>query len=247
MLFFSYLVQITANMKLLGSFLAIFLQLLILPGIGLCVETNADTVVKVLGKVINSKTKEPVAANIIYEKLPYSDDMGVAQSDQQGEYQMFMIKNAEYNIKVNAAGYNDLATKITVDRLNDGGEFERDFELNPAGTHEIIKLDNLIFSTGKADISASSHEELDGLAKMMHDRSTITVQLEGHTDFAGNAQANLKLSQGRVEEVKKYLVKKGVKKDRILLKAFGGSQPITRDRTDDGRRRNRRVEVRVVD
>ena len=107
-------------------------------------------------------------------------------------------------------------------------------------------MENLIFATGKSDISSSSYEELDGLAHTMKGRSSIIVQLEGHTDFAGNAQANLQLAQDRVEEVKTYLVRKGIKKNRILLKAFGGSKPLTRDRTEEGRRSNRRVEVRII-
>ena len=159
---------------------------------------------------------------------------------------MFLLKSAEYNVKVQAPGFNEFTAKMTVNPLNDAGEFVLNFELNPSGTHEIIRLENLIFSTGKADISSLSHSELDDLARTMHERANIIVQLEGHTDFAGNSQANLQLSQDRVEAVKKYLVKKKVKKDRILLKAFGGSQPITRDRSDQGRRMNRRVEVRVI-
>jgi len=233
-------------MKSLGSFLAISSMLLLLPGTGLCLEIQADTVVKVTGKVTNSQTQGPVEANIIYEKLPYGDDMGVSLSTTDGLYHMFVMKNAEYNVTVNAPGYNVFTVKMTVDPLNEAGEFELDFELSPSGTHEIIRLENLIFATGKADISPSSHSELDDLAHTMHDRAAIIVQLEGHTDFAGNFQANLQLSQDRVEAVKKYLVKKKVKKDRILLKAFGGSQPITRDRSDQGRRMNRRVEVRVI-
>jgi len=74
---------------------------------------------------------------------------------------------------------------------------------------------------------------------------TIVATL-GHTDFAGNAEANMELSQERVEAVKDYLVKKGVKKNRIRLKAFGGSNPVSRERTEEARAANRRVEVRVL-
>ena len=234
-------------MKSLGSFLTISLLLLLLPGVGLCIETKADTVVKVSGKVTSSLTKEPVEASIIYEKLPYADDMGVSHSNVEGLYQMFMLKSAEYKVRVIAPGFIDYAEKIAIDPLNAAGEYGRDFEIRPSGSHEIIRLGNLIFATGKADISPSSHTELDELAQTMHDRPNIKVQLEGHTDFAGNAQANVQLAQERVEAVKKYLVKKGVKKDRIQLKSFGGSHPITRERDDVSRRTNRRVEVRVID
>jgi outer membrane protein OmpA-like peptidoglycan-associated protein len=56
----------------------------------------------------------------------------------------------------------------------------------------------------------------------------------------------MRLSQGRVESVKDYFVDQGVKKNRVLTKAFGGSQPLSQDRTDEAKKRNRRVEVRVI-
>ena len=114
MLFFSYLVQNRAIMKSLGSFLTISLLLLLLPGVGLCIETKADTVVKVSGKVTNSQTKEPVEASIIYEKLPYADDMGVSHSNVEGLYQMFMLKNAEYKVRVIAPGFIDSNQSVEI-------------------------------------------------------------------------------------------------------------------------------------
>ena len=64
--------------------------------------------------------------------------------------------------------------------------------------------------------------------------------------LAGNAEANMKLSEARVEAVKEYLVKNGINKNRILTKAFGGSQPLFTERTDEAKTKNRRVEVRVI-
>jgi outer membrane protein OmpA-like peptidoglycan-associated protein len=70
--------------------------------------------------------------------------------------------------------------------------------------------------------------------------------LEGHTDSQGNPGSNLKLSQSRVEAVKKYLVKKGVSKKRVKTKAFGGTQPLRNEMTPEDRVMNRRVEMRIL-
>jgi outer membrane protein OmpA-like peptidoglycan-associated protein len=56
----------------------------------------------------------------------------------------------------------------------------------------------------------------------------------------------MKLSQDRVEAVKKYLVSKGIDKNRIKTKAFGGTQPLSNDRTEEAKALNRRVEMRVL-
>jgi outer membrane protein OmpA-like peptidoglycan-associated protein len=74
----------------------------------------------------------------------------------------------------------------------------------------------------------------------------MVIQLEGHTDNQGSPEANLKLSQQRVEAVKTYLTKKGVSKNRIKTKAFGGSQPIRNEMTQEDRALNRRVEMRIL-
>ena len=80
----------------------------------------------------------------------------------------------------------------------------------------------------------------------MKENTRIVIQLEGHTDNQGSSKANLALSEDRVEAVKKYLVVKGIAKDRIKTKAFGGSQPLSNEMTQDARAMNRRVEMRIL-
>ena len=111
---------------------------------------------------------------------------------------------------------------------------------------ELIKLENLIFPSGRATISSESYNELDELATWMNDNPAIVIQLEGHTDFRGNATANMQLSEARVVAVKEYLVDQKVKKARILTRAFGGTEPLSRDDTPEAKALNRRVEVRVI-
>jgi outer membrane protein OmpA-like peptidoglycan-associated protein len=116
--------------------------------------------------------------------------------------------------------------------------------LSPKG--ETIVLDHLIFAQSKAIIDPKSFSQLDEVAQMMKENEKIEIQLEGHTDNQGNAGLNLELSQKRVDAVKKYLVEKGVQKNRIKTKAFGGSQPLKNEMTPEARALNRRVEMRIL-
>jgi OmpA-OmpF porin, OOP family len=120
----------------------------------------------------------------------------------------------------------------------------RNIVLTPAG--EAIRLSHLIFSQGKAYIEPQSYQELDEVVSMMKDNERIIIQLEGHTDHVGSAEANFKLSEKRVEAVKKYFVSKGISKNRVKTKAFGGSQPLTHEMTPEARNLNRRVEMRIL-
>lgn len=205
-----------------------------------------NTLIRIKGTVIDQESKSPLAAKVFYEKLPYYDDMGTSSTQQQsGVYELFMLKNTKYTITVKSDNYETISEEIEV--LDDGSKLmEKNFEMKLDAAHEIFNLHNLIFARGRAVIDRSSYAELDDFVVWLNERSDINIQLEGHTDFQGNAQANMALSQNRVDAVKEYLTKKGVKKSRIKTKAFGGTQPLTKERTPEAKASNRRVEVRVL-
>jgi OmpA-OmpF porin, OOP family len=75
----------------------------------------------------------------------------------------------------------------------------------------------------------------------------MVIQLEGHTDYVGDAKENMRLSQARVDAVKDHLVDLGIAKNRIKTKAFGGTVPLSREDTPEGHRMNRRVELRILE
>jgi outer membrane protein OmpA-like peptidoglycan-associated protein len=104
----------------------------------------------------------------------------------------------------------------------------------------------VIFQVGRSKINEDSYSELDVVVKMMKENATMVIQLEGHTDHLGDAKENLKLSKARVESVKDYIVSKNINKSRVKTKAFGGTQPLSRDDTPESHRMNRRVELRIL-
>lgn len=207
---------------------------------------QGDTLIKVTGKVIDQTNGNPVAASVFYEKLPYYDDMGATKSSADGIFEIYLLKNRSYILQVRATGFDAISEEFMVEPETGSAELSKEFALTPDKTNQMIVLENLIFERGRSKISTSSFEELDRLVDWLNERPNMTIQLEGHTDFEGNANANLQLSQERVDAVKEYLVSKGIKKTRVLTKAFGGTQPLSLERTDEAKRKNRRVEVRVI-
>ena len=113
---------------------------------------------------------------------------------------------------------------------------------------EILKtaFDNLEFNTGNAIIKPGSFASLDDLAALLIKKKEWKLQIAGHTDNVGNDQTNLILSKKRSEAVKAYLVSKGVDATRINAIFFGETQPIATNDTEEGRSKNRRVEMTVV-
>jgi OOP family OmpA-OmpF porin len=115
-------------------------------------------------------------------------------------------------------------------------------------TDEVLKdaFDNLNFQFGKAEIKKESLPYLDKLVETLLKAKNWTLEIQGHTDDKGSEQYNLKLSQNRADEVKKYLVSKGVSADTITAKGFGESQPIVANDSDANREKNRRVEFKIT-
>lgn len=211
-------------------------------------QVTTDVYIQFFGEVISTKDSSKVAGvSVQYEKLPYYDDMGIGTSKADGKFEFYLIKGLKYNFSFKKEGFIPLQKEIEIGDEGSGTQkvaFYMEAEAEAEVDH--FTLENLIFARGSADIAASSYTGLDELAAWINARPTVIIQLEGHTDFDGNAEANMLLSQARVESVKTYLISKGVNKNKVLTKAFGGTQPLSTDRTDEAKERNRRVEVTVI-
>ena len=193
------------------------------------------------GKILDATTQKGIEAHIRYSSIPTGSISG-RFTDSTFSFPIFGV--VRYRITAEANGYNP-RTVILDPKEMDNYKVVRNIVLTPSGG--AIRLSHLIFSQGQARIQPQSFQELDEVAQMMEDNGKIIIQLEGHTDNMGNAKANLKLSQKRVEAVKRYLVSKGISKGRIKTKAFGGTQLLTHEVTPEARNANRRVEMRILD
>jgi outer membrane protein OmpA-like peptidoglycan-associated protein len=121
-----------------------------------------------------------------------------------------------------------------------------DLALNSLSLGQTIRLQHIIFEQGTAILLDSSVEELSALIRLLNENATMEIELSGHTDIEGSPIENMKLSQERVKSIKNYLVKQGINPARIRTRAFGSQQPITRNRDENSKQLNRRVELKVL-
>lgn len=110
-----------------------------------------------------------------------------------------------------------------------------------------VKPSNVLGQTVLFNINSSKPNEinLDDLIKNLKEDTKSTVLLVGHTDASGPDNLNLNLSIQRATSVKRYLISKGVKGSRITVKGEGESKPIADNETEEGKAKNRRVEITV--
>jgi outer membrane protein OmpA-like peptidoglycan-associated protein len=72
------------------------------------------------------------------------------------------------------------------------------------------------------------------------------VEIAGHTDSVGNVDYNVKLSERRASSVKQYLIKKGIDPNKVVTKGYGPTDPVADNETEEGRAKNRRVELIIL-
>lgn len=206
-----------------------------------CAYAQGDEAMLAWGKVLDATTHKGVSAKIHYSSIPTGSIYG-RFTDSTYSFPIFGV--VRYQITAEAQGYNPRTVILDPKDIGEVRKVVRNIVLTPAG--EAIRLNSLNFAQGKAQIGPESYSELDEVVAMMKDNDKIVIQLEGHTDNLGNPKANMKLSEDRVEAVKKYIAGKGIPKARIKTKAFGGSKPLTHETTPQARNLNRRVEMRIL-
>jgi outer membrane protein OmpA-like peptidoglycan-associated protein len=123
--------------------------------------------------------------------------------------------------------------------------YDNNVALKPIEVGSLIGLKNIFFETGKSIIKVESYDELDNLANALLKYPNMKIFIEGHTDNKGNDNANLKLSEDRVNSVINFLVNKKVERKRLNGKGYGSKKPIDNNETEEGRNRNRRVEFTI--
>jgi outer membrane protein OmpA-like peptidoglycan-associated protein len=109
-----------------------------------------------------------------------------------------------------------------------------------------LVFDNLNFEFGSAKLTADSEQTVNELVAILNAYPSVQVKLDGFTDNAGDAAENRKLSQARADAIKDLLVRSGIDSGRITTAGNGPDRPIASNDTDEGRAKNRRLELTVV-
>jgi len=214
---------------------------------------SPDPVVIVRGKLIDGKTGKPMGAKIIYERLPDGKEVGVTNSNPEtGEYEIHLPGGHLYGVRAEAKDHISESQNLDLRNVTKDGTVQQpDIILAPIEVARIepdmvITLNNIFFDFDKFLLKAESFPELNRIVTLMNEKPAMTVEISGHTDAIGPDQYNLTLSQWRSNAVVKYLVEKGISKDRISVAFFGEAKPKESNKTKEGRRKNRRVEFKIL-
>ena len=217
---------------------------------------RATPVTYVKAIVKDAFTKRPLRANaeltnLATQKINYDD-----VTDKSGSFLVCLPMGENYALHVSKEGYLFHSENF---QLEEAGSLAEPFILEiflekiPDKTAETKKIEskpvilkNVFFATASAELRPESVGELMRLKKLLEDRPTIKIQLNGHTDDVGEEADNQQLSEARAKAVQDFLIENGIDSSRLTYKGFGESQPIDSNETDVGRQNNRRTEFLIL-
>lgn len=147
------------------------------------------------------------------------------------------------NLSISNEGTLVMMAIIETAALKQKVEFSADEMAQQLASSGKVTLYGILFDTAKSDIKPESNAVVDEVASLLNKNPGLKLRIEGHTDNVGAKAANLALSRGRAAAIKAALVSRGIAADRLTSEGFGDSKPAADNSTENGRSRNRRVEL----
>lgn len=145
-------------------------------------------------------------------------------------------------ITISSEGYLPLTLKVVPDT-----SLPDPILLTPVSKGLSMVLEQVLFKRGTADLlEGESAAFLTSMADFLNENPDVKILLEGHTDNVGNVVLNKELSLERASTIRDFLVNQGVDFERIRVNGWGGSKPISSNQNEEGRTKNRRVEMVIL-
>ena len=169
------------------------------------------------------------------------------RTNAEGKLSIALPQGDEYSVKIKGMADSNRYSTLTIPVLSEGQSFTGAFGVNITYEPAVsFTLNNVHFDVGKATLRPDSYKELIELAEYMKWKPEQVIEIGGHTDDTGLEADNMRLSQQRADAVKKFLLSKGINKDRVQSKGYGPTKPVADNDTPEGKQKNRRTEVRLI-
>lgn len=193
------------------------------------VEGNTIDLADIVVLDINTLEEVNYSATLIGEKDNYRQLTDINSSSDNAD------------IRISAKGYFP-----QIFAINQLRTLEEPIYLTPVLKGTSIVLEDIYFKKGTSDLAdQTSPNNLNKIADFLKENPEVKIRLEGHTDNLGDPQLNKELSMNRASQIRKYLVDRGIEFERVRVSGWGGSKPVANNQTEEGRNKNRRVEMLI--
>lgn len=200
----------------------------------------------VTGKVTDKKTGTGISATLELTDLQTRQVISRVKTDSLGNYLLTLPTGRDYAFTVNQKGFLFNSDQYFLKNGVVDSAVVKNIELQPIERNASVVLKNIFFETNRYELTPASLVELDKLVVLLSENPTISIEISGHTDNIGKAEANLLLSESRAKAVVDYLASKKIDAKRLTYKGFGLTNPLADNATEMGRALNRRTEMKIV-
>ncbi|MDZ4680144.1 MAG: OmpA family protein [Saprospiraceae bacterium] len=204
------------------------------------------------------QAKVPNALVRIVNKCDGSEK--VVRTNISGVFEYCLPIGCDYSISAEKDGYNPGHSQVSTYKIRGSRSIEAEIKLTPAANGivkepirrgSVIVLEHIYYDFNKSAIRTGDSYELEALAQLMEQYSSMEIELGAHTDCRGAEDYNLQLSLRRAESAKEFLIQRGIAQERV--KAIGYGEALPRNRCRDGvecseeeHQHNRRTEVKIL-
>ena len=198
------------------------------------------------GKVLNDATNQPLKAKIELINLQTRQtEQNIISDEQSGTYLLVVPSSKNYGLFVSSVGFLYQSLNFNTESEAFSSKESFDVRLKPIQKNTEVALRNLFFETKKYELDTISTTELMKLVNLIKTNG-LKVEVSGHTDNVGTPIDNQLLSQKRAQSVCNYLISKGIKKEMLIFKGYGEAKPIGDNASEEGRKTNRRIEIKIL-
>lgn len=184
-------------------------------------------------KIELRNTSTMALADVVYDTL-------------SGKYASVVLFDEDYILTVKKKGYAYNSVYFSSADTSNPEPKKVDFKLQPSKVGGAYTLNNILFEIESATLTKQDKNIISDFAAYLKEYPEIRVELQGHTDNAGDQVLNQKLSEDRARSVYNFLIGLGISKERLRFKGFGQTRPIADNSTQEGRSRNRRTEFVIT-
>ncbi len=185
---------------------------------------------------------EQTTSNLAQSARSKLDDFGNATADKARNAGNSISDSTHAMTEQAKAGVGSIAgsTKGLAAKAMDSTE-------SAAFTPNDQQLEKITFDHDSSELDQRSESILDGFAERLKRQSSLKLEIIGYTDSLGSEDYNIWLSEQRALLVQGHLVARGVNPNNLIIKGLGEQNPISQNRTEAGRRTNRRVELIIIE
>ncbi len=197
------------------------------------------------GRISGSDNQSPIKASL--QLVNVEEQEVISRFENQpdtGDFIAVVPTDGSYALYIESPDYFFKSVPFDVSREGDIANENLDIVLSKIEKNKSETLNQIYFDTGKWELLDESKIELIKLLSLIKQNPNLKVEISGHTDNVGTAEANQMLSEKRATAVIEYLINHGIDKNRLKAVGYGETQPKESNDTEKGRAQNRRIELK---